>query len=87
MLTCSTKLLTLHLSTLELVKLTCKSFGQGSSTEDIGQLALSICCPAMVTPLTVDVIQFDGTPAMSHGGQDDDSRRGGLFQQINQQEG
>lgn len=80
-------LLTLLLrASLEDVEFTFKTFGQGSSTEDIRQLALSIRPPAVVTPLTVDIIQFDGAPAMSHGGQDDDPRRGRLFQQLNQQE-
>lgn len=59
-------------ASLEHDELTFKYSGQGSSEEDICQLALSILPPAVVTPLTVDIIQFDGAPAMSHRGQGDD---------------
>ena len=67
--------------------LTFKSFGQGASAEDVRQFTLPIRPPAVVTPLTVDVIQLYGAPAMSHWREDDDPGRSRLLQQINQQEG
>lgn len=41
----------------------------------------------MVDPLTVDVLELDPTPFVSHGGQVDDSGWSGSLYQINQQEG
>lgn len=64
---------------------TLQSLGQRAREENIGQFALRVGTAFVVTLLTVDVLQVDGAPGVSHRRHVDDPRWRRLLDQVQQQ--
>lgn len=66
-----------------MIRQTFKSLRQRVGEKDIGELALGVGFLLVITLLTVDVVQVDGTPGVSHGGHCDDPRWCRSLNQVN----
>lgn len=64
---------------------TFQSLSQRAGEEDIGELALNVGVPLVVTLLAVDVLQVDGAPGVGRGRHRDDPGRRRSLNQVNQQ--